>query len=211
MTTKGEQTRDHILTTAERLILHQGYSGTSIDQVIDESGITKGGFFYHFSSKSDLARRLIERYLAADAEFFEGLIRRAGELSEDPLQQFLLFLKLVAEAMQDIPGTHPGCLIASFTYESHQFDDDVRRLNAEGMLSWRQIFRGQLELIADLYPMSVEHDLDELADMLTAIFEGGIVMSRCIGDKDLLPKQILGYRSYLRLLFAAHQGSGPKS
>lgn len=201
MGTKGEQTRAQILAVAEQLILQHGYTGTSIDRIIGESGITKGGFFYHFEGKSDLARCLIQRYLEQDRVFFEGLLDRASSLTEDPLQQLLVFLKLMAEAMADLPSSHPGCLVASFTYESHQFDDEIRRLNAEGMLAWRRIFLDLLEEIAEKHPMRIEQPLEDVADMLTAVTEGGIVMSRCIADKHILPHQLLQFRSYIRLLF----------
>jgi len=201
MATKGEQTREHILETAESLILRRGYSGTSIEQIIGESGITKGGFFYHFDGKNDLARCLILRYLEQDAVFFEGLFERAGSLTEDPLQQLLIFLKLMAEAMEDLPGAHPGCLVASFTYESHQFDAEIRRLNAEGMLSWRRLFTKQLAKVVEQYPMKIDRSIESLADMLTSTIEGGIVLSRCLDDKSILPTQILLFRDYLRLLF----------
>ncbi len=201
MAAKGEQTREHILATAEKLILQRGYSGTSIERIISESGITKGGFFYHFDGKNDLAKHLILRYLEQDAVFFNGLLERARALTEDPLQQLLIFLKLMGEAMTDLPGSHPGCLVASFTYESHQFDAEVRRLNAEGILSWRRIFIEQLTEIIEKYPMKIELPLDNLADMLTSIIEGGIVISRCLDDKNVLPNQILQFRNYIRLLF----------
>jgi AcrR family transcriptional regulator len=201
MSTKGEQTREHIMATAESLILQRGYSGTSIEDIIGNAGITKGGFFYHFDGKIDLARNLIRRFLEQDAAFFTGLVERARELSDDPLQQLLIFLKLMAEAMADLPSTHPGCLVASFTYESEQFDDEIRRLNAEGLLSWRSIFMELLGQVVRKHPMKVDRPPEELADMLTSVIEGGIVMSRALGDKNILPNQLLQYRSYVRLVF----------
>ena len=201
MPTKGERTRDAILATAEGLILQNGYSGTSIDQIIGESGITKGGFFYHFDGKNDLARKLVLRYLDQDADFFGNLFERAYELTDDPLQQMLIFVKLLAEQMAELPSTHPGCLVASFTYESNQLDAEVRELIAEGVRSWRALFKAQLEKAAAAHPMSPEHSAEELADMLTAVIEGGILLSRSLGDKTLLPKQLLHYRNYLQLLF----------
>jgi TetR/AcrR family transcriptional repressor of nem operon len=201
MGTKGEQTREHIMATAESIILNRGYSGTSIEEIINKAGITKGGFFYHFSGKNDLARNLIIRYLDTDLTFFTGLSDRARSLTEDPLQQFLLFLKLMAEAMEDLPGAHPGCLVASFTYEAEQFDDEVRELNAEGVLSWRKIFGEQLGAVAEKYPMKIEKSFDELADMLTSVIEGGIIMSKLLQDRKILPNQILQYRDYVRLVF----------
>ncbi len=201
MATKGEQTRDRILSTAESIILQRGYSGTSIEDIIGEAGITKGGFFYHFKGKDDLARNLILRYLAQDEVFFVGLAERAASLTEDPLQRLLIFLKLMAEAMADLPGSHPGCLVASFTYESQQFDEELRQLNAEGLLSWRRLFTEQMEQVMNKYPMKTERPIEEIADMLTSVIEGGIIMSRCLDDKHILPNQLLQFRNYVRLLF----------
>ncbi len=201
MGTKGEQTREHILATAESIILQRGYAGTSIEDIISQAGITKGGFFYHFDGKGDLAKQLMKRYLVQDEAFFNGLAERAAALTEDPLQRLLIFLKLLAEAMGNLPGTHPGCLVASFTYEAQQFDDEMKKLNAEGMLSWRQIFMDHLEDARRKYPMKIDRPLEELADMLTSVIEGAIVTSRVLDDRHILPNQLLQYRSYIRLVF----------
>ena len=201
MGAKGEQTREHIMATAENIILQRGYSGTSIEDIIGQAGITKGGFFYHFDGKNDLAKNLILRYLDKDVQFFTELAERAQALTEDPLQQLLIFLKLMAEAMEDLPGAHPGCLVASFTYEAQQFDEEVRLLNAEGVLSWRRIFLGHFEKVLQEYPMKLEKPLEELADMLSSVIEGGIIMSKVLEDKRILPNQLLHYRNYIRLVF----------
>lgn len=201
MGTKGERTREHIMATAESIILSRGYSGTSIEEIIGEAGITKGGFFYHFDGKSDLAKNLINRYLKNDTAFFVDLADRARSLTEDPLQQLLLYLKLMAEAMEDLPGTHPGCLVASFAYESEQFDKNIRELMVQGAMSWREMFTELFERVVEKYPMKVEMPLEELADMLTSTIEGGILMSKVFDDQSALPKQILQYRNYVRLVF----------
>ena len=201
MGAKGQQTRENVLVVAERIILQRGYSGTSIEDIIGEAGITKGGFFYHFDGKRDLAKNLMLRYLEQDQVFFDGLAARAHSLTEDPLQQLLIFLNLLAEAMADLPGTHPGCLVASFTYESQQFDEEIQHLNAQGVLSWRRFFMNQFERIVEKYPMKIDRPLEELADMLTTVIEGGIVMSKVLDDRHILPNQLLQYRQYIRLVF----------
>ena len=201
MGAKGQQTRENVLVVAERIILKRGYSGTSIEDIIGEAGITKGGFFYHFDGKRDLAKNLMLRYLEQDQVFFDGLAERAHSLTEDPLQQLLIFLNLLAEAMADLPGTHPGCLVASFTYESQQFDEEIQLLNAQGVLSWRRFFMNQFVRIVEKYPMKVDRPLEELADMLTTVIEGGIVISKVLDDRHILPNQLLQYRQYIRLVF----------
>jgi len=199
--TKGAETRSRILDSAQTIVLAKGFSGSSIDEIISAAGITKGGFFYHFRGKADLGRALMERYLEQDEAFFSAVIERAEELVDDPLQRVLVFLKLYAEAMADLPGVHPGCLVASFAYESQQFDPAVQELAAAGVQSWREIFRSRFAPVMAQYPMTRKVELDELADMLTAIMEGGIVLSRVMNDPQILVQQLLQYRSYVQLLF----------
>ena len=159
-------------------------------------------FFYHFKGKNDLARKLIERYLAADDIFFEQLFTRARKLVEDPLQQMLLFLKLLAEAMEQLPDTHPGCLAASFVYESQQFDEEVLNLIEKGITNWRKLFVAQLELINKQYKPKQEYDVTIMADFLTASVEGGIILSLITKDQNQLVQHILHYRNYLKLLYS---------
>lgn len=201
MGTKGEITRENILAVAEDLILKKGFSGTSIDEIIKFANITKGGFFYHFKGKNDLAKGLLQRYLIQDDEFFNSLFERADTLSEDPLQQMLIFLKLMAEAMADLPAGHPGCLVASFTYESQQIEPEVLNLAGQGILNWRKLFMQRFERIKDKYPMKLETSVSELADMLTSIVEGGIVISLTLKKPSVLVEQLLLYRNHIRLLF----------
>ena len=198
---KGAETRLRILDTAQQIVLEKGFSGTSIDEIIDAAGITKGGFFYHFRGKADLARALMQRYLEQDEAFFTAVIERAEELVEDPLQRALLFMKLFAEAMGDLPGVHPGCLVASFTYESQQFDPEVREMAAAGVQRWRDIFRQRFVPVVEKYSMVRKVELDELADTLTSLMEGGIILSRVMNDPQILVQQLLQFRNYLRLLF----------
>jgi AcrR family transcriptional regulator len=201
MATKGELTRENILGIAEQIILQKGFSGTSIDEIIDASHITKGGFFYHFKGKEDLAKHLMIRYQKADDRFFNDLFARADTLSENPLQQMLIFLKLLAEAMGNLPDTHPGCLVASFTYESQQFNDEVKQILCDCMVGWRKLFIKKLSQISENYPMKIETDVLELADMLTSVIEGGIIFSKVFNDPDRLVQQILQYRNHIRLLY----------
>ena len=201
MGTKGQQTRDHILKTAEDIILQRGYSGTSIEDIIGTAGITKGGFFYHFRGKADLARELMRHYLAEDEALFTALIERADALVEDPLQRALLFLKLFAEAMADLPGVHPGCLVASFTYESQLFDPEVRALAAAGVERWREVFAERFRPVLERYTPRTELSLETLADALSATLEGGIILSRVMRDPQILVDQVLQFRTHVRLLF----------
>ena len=77
MAGRGTDTKERILDTAEALVLEKGFSATSLDDIISATGLTKGAFFHHFRSKSDLARKLVERFAANDFALFDEWSRRA--------------------------------------------------------------------------------------------------------------------------------------
>ena len=201
MAVKGQATKNRLMDIAERLILNNGFTAMSIDEVIKEAGITKGGFFYHYDSKNDLAYSLLQRYREVEAFFFSSLFKRSEELTSDPLQQMLVFMKLFAEMMADMDELHPGCLVASITYENQQVNEQVKNITADIVLDWRNLFREKIEKINLVYSPNAAVSSDDLADMLSTIIEGGIIVSRALNDPSILVKQLLEYRSYLELLY----------
>jgi TetR/AcrR family transcriptional regulator, transcriptional repressor for nem operon len=200
---KGSETRERILGVAESAVLEKGFAATSIDELIAAVGITKSGFFYHFKDKGDLAKALLQRYLDAEDAIFDDLFNRADELNEDPLHGFLVALKMLAELLEDLPATHPGCLVASYCYQDRLFDQSVRDMNRDGVLSWRARFRKRLEEIAEHYPPAIDVDFDGMADMVSSLVDGGIILSKVVHDKDILPGQVMLYREFVKMVFTA--------
>lgn len=198
---RGSATRERILEVAEAAVLEKGFAATSIDELIAAVGITKSGFFYHFKDKGELGKALLQRYVNNENALLSELFDRADELHEDPLHGFLVGLKMFAEMMADLPQTHPGCLVASYVYQEQLFNREVHELNAAAVLGWRARFRERFEQIAARYPPKIEVDLDALADMVSALVDGGIIISKVVRDKDVLPKQILLYREFVRAVF----------
>ena len=198
---KGERTRERILDFAYESIVQKGFAATSIEELVEAAGITKSGFFYHFKDKNDLARQLFDRFLTEDETIIETLEKRARELSDDPLQSFLIFLNLYAQMMDDMETLHPGCMVASVTYQERLFDSEVRQMNVDYLMRMRGRFARWLNEIAGLYPPRVETDLDGLADNLTAIVEGAIILSKALNDEGLMGRQTRLFRQHVRLVF----------
>lgn len=201
--TKTEGTRERILSVAESIILNHGFSGTSIEDIIKNAAITKGGFFYHFNGKKDLARALVERYLEQDNQIFDELFLAADQTSADPLEQLLEFLRLFAAMLENLDETHPGCLVAGFTYESQQFDEDIRDLIKQGVLVWRKLIQIRLDRVVEKYTVNTGASVVAMADMFTSSVEGGIILSRIFMSNQALVEQVMLYREFLRLTFPA--------
>jgi TetR/AcrR family transcriptional repressor of nem operon len=203
MPKNGAETRTELMDAAQNLILAQGFAGTSVDAILERTGLTKGAFFHHFKSKHDLARALVERYAAADIELLERNMERAERLHRDPLQQVLIFLGLYEELAEQLPDPTQGCLLASYLYEAQLFDDSVHEVIRVNVKQWRTRLGKKLREAAKLHQARIPVDLDDLADMATVIVEGAYVMAKATKEPKTVARQLRNLRNYIELLFGA--------
>jgi TetR/AcrR family transcriptional regulator, transcriptional repressor for nem operon len=196
-----EKTRERILDAAQGLILDHGYGATTVDAVVTRAGITKGAFFHHFGSKSDLARALVERYALLDKQVLEHHLERARKLASDPLQQVLVLIGLYEEEFEALSEPFPGCLFASYIYENKLFDEATLAVLRESTLMWRAVVKELLDRVVAVHPPRVAVDLESLADLFYALTEGSYIMTKTLGDKTLLARHARHLKTYLELLF----------
>jgi AcrR family transcriptional regulator len=69
---QSQETANRILNQAMRIFLAKGYHGTSIEDITRAAKLTKGAFYWHFRSKEDLLKRIIEEY---EKRFLDGMIQ----------------------------------------------------------------------------------------------------------------------------------------
>lgn len=200
-----KNTRTKIMDAAQKLILDHGFGGTTVDSVIDLAGVSKGAFFHHFSSKVELGRKLVQRYADMDADHLEQTLVKAEKLSNDPLQQMLIFIKLFEQEIESMEEPFPGCLFASYLQQSELFDDNILDIIRESMLLWRTRVLDKLKKIEKEHPPHRDVDLESLADMLMVIFEGSFVLSLSLKENKIIAQQLSHYHSYLQLLFNPNQ------
>ena len=79
---KGERRKQEILDTAQRLFFDRGYENTAIQDILDEMGLSKGGFYHHFGSKLELLESICKR--RAEEACARG-IRAAEEAGDHPV------------------------------------------------------------------------------------------------------------------------------
>lgn len=198
---KGGQTKERILAAAEPLILKQGFAGTSLEDILEKTGLTKGAFFHHFKDKAALARSLVERYARKDYELFEKFAKEAEALSGDPLEQTFLFLKGFESFVEAQSSPLAGCVFAAYTYESLQFDPSIHRFISDSMKKWSALYESKFAAILVYRKPKRDATAKELADMIVSIIEGGFVLARVQNDSRLVARQSKQFRQYLELLF----------
>jgi TetR/AcrR family transcriptional regulator, transcriptional repressor for nem operon len=198
----GTATRLRIMDAAQTLVISRGFAATTVDEVIASAHTTKGAFFNHFPTKQALARALMERYAADDAELLSTLMARAERLTDDPLQQLLVFIGLLTDELEEWMAATPGCLMASFCYERELVDETTEEMIVRALRLWGDTMYGKLQEVAGQHPPKLDVELRAVADQVATTIEGSYVMVRALGDARIVRGQMDQLRAYLKLLFA---------
>lgn len=204
MAKNGTATRDKIIESAMGLSLRQGHVATSIDEVIENAGITKGSFFYHFPTKKDLAVALIQKFSSIEMQILEDNLEKANKLSKDPLQQLLIFVGLIQELHAQLEDDHIGCLFASFSYENQLRDNELQTMASETLIEWKVKLSEKIQEIVDHYPPSQPVNPDDLADMFLVTLEGAYVLARIMDKSNYVQLHLEQYKTFLESLFKSN-------
>jgi TetR/AcrR family transcriptional repressor of nem operon len=198
----GNPTRERILRAAERLMTEQGYSATSVDQVIAEAGSSKGAFFHHFASKSDLAVQVVERYVAADLAHLEAGLSATAHVA-DPTARVVAFLRYYEDGADELMSEQSGCLYATVLAEREFTGSEVNEQVAKTTRAWRHALVDLLRPAMAARGRVHDIDLDALADHLYTTFEGGFILCRTFGDRSAMRAQLRIYRQLVEALLSA--------
>ncbi len=196
----GNKTRTRILDEATSLVLENGFAGTTIDLILARTQITKGAFFYHFKSKSDLAFSLMEYFSKKDMNELSSSMADTKDLL-DPKERLLAFVQWFIDAFKDLEAPYAGCLYASYIYEPEHFDQKIKDMVSKSILIWRKEIVDMIKKTTDTYNVNMDFDRDSLADHFTVILEGAFVTSKALNDASVTSKQLIHYKNYLNLLF----------
>jgi AcrR family transcriptional regulator len=85
-----QETANRILNQAMRIFLEKGYHGTSIDDITQAAGVTKGALYWHFKSKEELLRRIVEEF---ETRFLDGLVQAVKDVQGDTHDKFEKFFR----------------------------------------------------------------------------------------------------------------------
>lgn len=88
-------TRSVLLTAAAKVFEHKGYAGSSISDILEEGQLTRGALYFHFGSKEELARAIVNEQ--------SSWRQSISDLSSNPVQQMVDMSYRFVAALQNDP------------------------------------------------------------------------------------------------------------
>ena len=185
--TKGENSKQYLIEIAAKLFLQKGYSNTGINDILTEAGVSKGSFYFHFSSKKDLAVEVSKHYYKIIVQNW------LKPLSNNTWDVFIN--KLVSDLKNSTSlGKFFGCPIVILGLEIAFIEEDLSNMYAYSTNELIGIFKNSLKVSG-----VPEDKLDSIARKAFAIYEGHIVYYRITKDEsafDFMLKDLLEIELY---------------
>lgn len=170
----SDATRTRILDVAERLVQTRGFNGFSYADIATEVGITKASLHYHFATKAELGRTLVERY----SEAFKGALAAIATGARDAQQRLRDYVSLYANVLSDQRMCLCGMVAAEYGTLPAQMQAAIRAF-FEINESW---LTAQIEHGMHAGRLSPRLAARDAARMLVGALEGEMLVARAYGD-----------------------------
>jgi TetR/AcrR family transcriptional regulator, transcriptional repressor for nem operon len=174
MATPGVDTAQRALDVAERLVQTRGFNGFSYADIAEALRVTKASLHYHFPTKADLGRQLVERYEAvfrATLECIDGSAKGAREKLER-------YARVYADVLRANRMCLCGMLASDYVTLPKPMREEVRRFFDENE-AWlaRVLERGRKAGEFDFTGSPLD-----VARVILASLEGAMMVARAYGD-----------------------------
>jgi TetR/AcrR family transcriptional repressor of lmrAB and yxaGH operons len=133
-------TKERIVRIAAELFRRQGYDGTGLNQILDESGAPRGSLYFHFpGGKQQLA---VEAVVSAGTRLGRGM-ERSLDSADDVAEGIARIIEYIAVDLER-SGFERGCPIGAVTLDSALSSEPVRRACREVFDGWLALFEQRL-------------------------------------------------------------------
>jgi TetR/AcrR family transcriptional regulator, lmrAB and yxaGH operons repressor len=167
-----KNTREHMIETTGALIHRRGFYGTSLNEILLESGAPRGSLYYHFpGGKEELVLEAARQGVAMVTQLLKEVLTG----SPDPAEGVRAFVEAAAHVLRD-SGYVFGCPVAPIVLDSPE-SSALAEVCQEALEEWQQV------LVEGLGSGGIERGRAEsLATMIVCGLEGGLLLARARRD-----------------------------
>jgi len=169
-----QETRTRIIKSARRLFNRNGFAEVTIDEIMDDAGLTRGGFYKHFAAKEDLSQAAVLQFICNEMPENWQRTHIDPQARGRALARMIVDAYLSREHYDDRDASCPMIALPS----------DVARGNRGVKDAFRQVLQMILTVFEDNAPRGKMSKRDQaLATAATVI--GGMVLARALDDPEL--------------------------
>ena len=167
-----------VLSKAVNLFWLKGYNATSMQDLVDELGISRSSLYDTYGDKHTLYLKALESYQSAGSVNFSNIVNNApsAKMALKNLLEYILS-NLVNDACQR------GCFLVNAELEVAPQDEEVSKMICENYRQLEEVFYTTIKKGQDSGEISNPQDARALARFVSTTVKGMQVTSRSIKDK----------------------------
>ncbi len=177
--------RTEALNKAMNLFWQKGYFDTSVQDLVEHTGVARSGLYGEFGDKKELFLTALDQYQETVAHDTVGNLARPGAGIKE-LKSF--FAGLGRSASGDTP--HRGCLICNTAIEFGRTDTDVSDKVKQHFNNLRKYFRRAVENEKQQGKLDKKFDAPAYGDYLMGVMQGACVLARSPVDRGVIGRYV---------------------
>ena len=190
---KARQTKARIIHQAAEVFNQRGYAGSSIADIMQATGLKKGGIYNHFKSKDELALAAFDHAVGFMSQEVWQAVKTKRNASER--LQALVSAYLTYANKPPIPG---GCPILNTAIEVDDVDSPLRDRVLIAIDSWRNLIIRIIQTGLKKGEIKSTVEPDTVATIIICSIEGAIMMSQLEKNPIHLERAIAHLQNYIQ-------------
>ena len=173
---KAERTRQFIIERTAPIFNQKGYAGTSLNDITQATGLTRGGIYGNFSNKDEVALAAFDYNYG---QLSKAIRQRMDEMPH-PIDKLRVYLTVFAD-FAHIPTLQFGCPVLNTAIEADDTHEGLRKKAVGAIDSWYKNITGIIKEGQGNQQVQPGIDADEFAGAFIALIEGGIMLAKVTG------------------------------
>lgn len=178
---KAERTRAYIIEKTAPIFNKKGFAGTSLADMTEATGLTKGSIYGNFANKDEVALAVFD-YNFKRVSSAIGLEMANRQKAKDKLMVFAEFYSQVFEPPLDAGG----CAVLNTAVESDDTHAGLKKKATQAVLSWKANIVQVVEQGIANKELSETLNPEQVALTIIALFEGGIMIAKLLESRNAM-------------------------
>ncbi|HAV4735754.1 TetR/AcrR family transcriptional regulator, partial [Acinetobacter baumannii] len=191
---KSEAKRLHILNTSSDLILHKGFTGVGLQEILQNCEIPKGSFYHYFQSKEAFGCELVQHYV----DNYQVRLNDVWRSDKSPYQKLIEYFNLWIEDPVTQCGWADSCLIVKLAAEVADLSEDMRSIMSAGVDDVIERIAGLIDLGKQDQSIQADTEASTLAQVLYQMWLGAALLSKLQKDKTPLHQALRATKFLLK-------------
>lgn len=173
---KSERTKQFIVERTAPVFNEKGYAGTSLSDLTNATGLTKGSIYGNFENKDEVA------LAAFDYNFnrITNYIRERVTATDNSIERLLVYPTVYRDFMK-IPFLKAGCPILNTSTEADDTHPKLKERAANALAFWKASVENQVKRGIQRNEIKPDTDPREFAIILMSLIEGAIMQAKVTG------------------------------